>query len=137
MENNNNNNTHKLSFVNILFLTFLGVMILLFKFYKTKGNFCHDSCSSINSELDIIRCLDACAINGEDFREPITPQKILSIFLIVVLLSFLLYLFINNFILRRNGTNRILAFFQWLKELKRKLFYKNVYDKFDYKKFDD
>ena len=137
---NNNNRGHKLTYKNIFFLCFFGLLIVIFKYYFTRGDFCHQSCININSELDIIRCLDACAINGEDFREPITFNKIFSMIVILILLSSLLYLFINYFIIRRNGRNvrdKIIQFIQYLKDLKDKLLNKNKYEKLGYKKFDD
>ena len=121
---NNNNKGHKLTYKNIFFLCLFGLLIVIFKYYFTRGDFCHQSCININSELDIIRCLDACAINGEDFREPITFNKIFSMIVILILLSSLLYLFINYFIIRRNGRNvrdKIIQFIQYLKDLKDKL----------------
>ena len=137
---NNNNKGHKLTYKNIFFLCLFGLLIVLFKYYFTRGDFCHQSCININSELDVIRCLDACAINGEDFREPITFNKIFSMIVILILLSSLLYLFINYFIIRRNGRNvrdKIIQFIQYLKDLKDKLLNKNKYEKLGYKKFDD
>ena len=137
---NNNNRGHKLTYKNIFFLCLFGLLIVIFKYYFTRGDFCHQSCININSELDIIRCLDACAINGEDFREPITFNKIFSMIVILILLSSLLYLFINYFIIRRNGRNvrdKIIQFIQYLKDLKDKLLNKNKYEKLGYKKFDD
>ncbi len=137
---NNNNKGHKLTYKNIFFLCLFGLLIVIFKYYFTRGDFCHQSCININSELDIIRCLDACAINGEDFREPITFNKIFSMIVILILLSSLLYLFINYFIIRRNGRNvrdKIIQFIQYLKDLKDKLLNKNKYEKLGYKKFDD
>ena len=59
---------------------------------------------------------------------------------ILILLSSLLYLFINYFIIRRNGRNvrdKIIQFIQYLKDLKDKLLNKNKYEKLGYKKFDD
>ena len=137
---NNNNRGNKLTYKNIFFLCLFGLLIVIFKYYFTRGDFCHQSCININSELDIIRCLDACAINGEDFREPITFNKIFSMIVILILLSSLLYLFINYFIIRRNGRNvrdKIIQFIQYLKDLKDKLLNKNKYEKLGYKKFDD
>ena len=138
---NRNKAPHKLTFTNILCLSLFGISIILFKIYTTKGNLCHDTCSNINSELDVIRCLDACAVNGEDFREPLTFKKILSCIIIVVLLSFILYQFINNFIIRRNGSSKIIEFIekikQLLKEFKDKIFNKGKYENFGYKKIDD
>ena len=137
MNNNNKNKKNKLSFFNILLLGLFGLIILIFKFYFTRGNYCHDMCQNINSELDIIRCLDACAVNAEDFREPVSFTKIILFIVIIVILSFLLHLFINNFIIRRNGRDKILEFIQRLKELKDRLFNKNKYEQFGYKKLDD
>ena len=128
---------NKLTFTNIFFLTLFGLLIVTFKYYFTKGNLCHDTCSNINSELDVIKCLDACAINGEDFREPLSFNKILMIIIILIVLSFLLHQFINNFIIRDNGRNKILQFIQTLKNLKDKLLNKDKYEKLGYKKFDD
>ena len=134
---NNNIKGRKLTFKNILFLSFIGLIIILLKYYYTRGNFCHDTCSSINSELDLIRCLDACAVNGEDFREPISFKKVISFIIIIILLSFLLYQFINNFIIRRDRSNKILQFIQRIKEFKDRLINANKYEKYGYKKLDD
>ena len=134
---NNKIKGRKLTFKNILFLSFFGLIIILLKYYYTRGNLCHDTCSSINSELDVIRCLDACAVNGEDFREPLSFKKIISFIIIIILLSFLIYQFINNFIIRRDRSNKILQFIQRIKELKDRLINKNKYEKYGYKKLDD
>ena len=134
---NKSKKENKLTFTNIFFLTLFGLLIVTFKYYFTKGNLCHETCSNINSELDVIKCLDACAINGEDFREPLSFNKILMIIIILIVLSFLLHQFINNFIIRDNGRNKILQFIQTLKNLKDKLLNKDKYEKLGYKKFDD
>ena len=134
---NKSKKENKLTFANIFFLTLFGLLIVTFKYYFTKGNLCHETCSNINSELDVIKCLDACAINGEDFREPLSFNKIFMIIIILIVLSFLLHQFINNFIIRDNGRNKILQFIQTLKNLKDKLLNKDKYEKLGYKKFDD
>ena len=137
---NKDNKGHKLTYKNIFFLCLFGLLIVMLKYYFIKGDFCHDSCVNINSELDVIRCLDACANNGEDFREPITFNKILFMLIVILLLSALLYLFISYFILRRSartGRNKILEFIQYLKDLKDRLLNKNKYEKLGYKKLDD
>ena len=134
---NKSKKENKLAFSNIFFLTLFGLLIVIFKYYFTKGNICHETCSNINSELDVINCLDACAINGEDFREPLSFNKIFMTIIILIVLSFLLHQFINNFIIRENGRNKILQLIQALKNLKDKLFNKDKYEKFEYKKFDD
>ena len=59
------------------------------------------------------------------------------IIIILIVLSFLLHQFINNFIIRDNGRNKILQFIQTLKNLKDKLLNKDKYEKLGYKKFDD
>ena len=138
MQNNDNHHRRKLTFGNILFLCLLGLLIILFKFYFIRGgNLCHETCSYINSELDVIRCLDACAINADDYREPITFTKIISIIIIIVILSFILYQFINNFIIRGNGNNIILEFIKKIKNLRNRLLNKYRYEKLGYKKLDD
>ena len=134
---NKSKKENKLTFSNIFFLTLFGLLIVTFKYYFTKGNLCHETCSNINSELDVINCLDACAINGEDFREPLSFNKIFMTIIILIVLSFLLHQFINNFIIRENGRNKILQLIQALKNLKDKLFNKDKYEKLEYKKFDD
>ena len=134
---NKTKKTHKLTFTNIFFLTLFGLLIVIFKYYFTKGNLCHETCSNINSELDVIKCLDVCAINGEDFREPLSFNKIFLFIIILIVLSVLLHQFINNFIIRNNGRNKILQLIQALKNLKNKLLNKNKYENLGYKKFDD
>ena len=134
---NKSKKENKLTFTNIFFLTLFGLLIVILKYNFTKGNLCHETCSNINSELDVIKCLDACAINGEDFREPLSFNKIFMTIIILIVLSFLLYQFINNFIIRDNGRNKILQLIQVLKNLKDKLFNKDKYEKLEYKKFDD
>ena len=134
-----NNHIHqkKLTIKNLLFLSILGLMILIFKFYFIKGDFCHDTCSNINSELDIIRCLDACAINGEDFREPISFKKIIIYTLIILTLSFFIYQFLNNFIIKREGKNKILNLIKKIKQFKDALINGNKYEKDGYRKLED
>ena len=134
---NKSKKENKLTFTNIFFLTLFGLLIVILKYNFTKGNLCHETCSNINSELDVIKCLDACAINGEDFREPLSFNKIFMTIIILIVLSFLLYQFINNFIIRDNGRNKILQLIQVLKNLKDKLLNKDKYENLGYKKLDD
>ena len=134
---NKSKKENKLTFTNIFFLTLFGLLIVILKYNFTKGNLCHETCSNINSELDVINCLDACAINGEDFREPLSFNKIFMTIIILIVLSFLLYQFINNFIIRDNGRNKILQLIQVLKNLKDKLLNKDKYENLGYKKLDD
>ena len=134
---NKSKKENKLTFSNIFFLTLFGLLIVILKYNFTKGNLCHETCSNINSELDVIKCLDACAINGEDFREPLSFNKIFMTIIILIVLSFLLYQFINNFIIRDNGRNKILQLIQVLKNLKDKLLNKDKYENLGYKKLDD
>ena len=110
----------KLTFKNILFLLSLGLLIILFKYFLTRGNFCHDSCQNINSELDLIKCLDACSINAEDYREPVSNIKIVLYSSILVIFFIFLFRCINNSA-RRNTNNTFLRFLQWIKKLKDSL----------------
>ena len=134
---NRNIEGRKLTFKNILFLSIFGLILVLLKYNFTKGNLCHETCSNINSELDLIRCLDACAINGEDFREPVAFKKVISYIIIIVLLAFLLYQFLHNFIIRRDRSNIFLQFIQRIKEFKDSLINQYKYEKYGYKKLDD
>ena len=134
---NRNIKGRKLTFKNILFLSIFGLILVLLKYNFTKGNLYHETCSNINSELDLIRCLDACAINGEDFREPVTFKKVISYIIIIVLLAFLLYQFLHNFIIRRDRSNIFLQFIQRIKEFKDRLINQYKYEKYGYKKLDD
>ena len=141
MENKNKGQSNKLTFTNILLLSLFGLSIIIFKVYFTKKDLCHESCANINSELDVIRCLDACAVNAEDFREPITFTKIISYIIIIVLLSFILHLFINNFIVRNDGNSKIHQLIEkirnFLKEIKNRILKREKYNNFGYKKLDD
>ena len=110
----------KLIFKNILFLISLGLIIILFKYFLTRGNFCHDSCQNINSELDLIKCLDACSINAEDYREPVSNIKIVLYSSILVIFFIFLFRFINKSA-RRYTNNTFLRFLQWIKKLKDSL----------------
>ena len=110
----------KLTFKNILFLISLGLIIILFKYFLTRGNFCHDSCQNINSELDLIKCLDACSINAEDYREPVSNIKIVLYSSILVIFFIFLFRCINNSA-RRYTNNTFLRFLQWIKKLKDSL----------------
>ena len=71
------NKKHKLTFKNIVFLSIFGLLIIVLKYYFTRSDACRDNCININSELDVIRCLDACAINSEEFLEPVSYTKII------------------------------------------------------------
>ena len=141
MENRNRGQSNKLTFSNILLLSLFGLSIIIFKIYFTKKDLCHESCSSINSELDVIRCLDACAVNAEDFREPITFRKIISYIIVIVLLSFILNLFINNFIIRNDRNNKFQQLIErirnFFKEIKDRILKREKYNNFGYKKLDD
>ena len=135
MENKNDKN--KFTLKNITLLMIFGVLIIGFKYYSTKGDFCKDSCTNINSELDIIKCLDACSINAEDYREPISNTKIIIYVSILVIFFVFLIRFINN-INRGNINLNNLAnrFIQWIKKLKNKLSKKDKSDNDGYKKLE-
>ena len=135
MENKNDKN--KFTLKNITLLMIFGVLIIGFKYYITKGDFCKDSCTNINSELDIIKCLDACSINAEDYREPISNTKIIIYVSILVIFFVFLIRFINN-INRGNINLNNLAnrFIQWIKKLKNKLLKKDKSDNDGYKKLE-
>ena len=125
----------KLTFKNILFLLSLGLLIILFKYFLTRGNFCHDSCQNINSELDLIKCLDACSINAEDYREPVSNIKIVLYSSILVIFFIFLFRCINNSA-RRNTNNTFLRFLQWIKKLKDSLINQEKMEFNKYKKFE-
>ena len=125
----------KLTFKNILFLISLGLIIILFKYFLTRGNFCHDTCQNINSELDLIKCLDACSINAEDYREPVSNIKIVLYSSILVIFFIFLFRCINN-CARRNTNNTFLRFLQWMKKLKDSLINQEKLEYNRYKKFE-
>ena len=135
MENKNDKN--KFTLKNITLLMIFGVLIIGFKYYITKGDFCKDSCTNINSELDIIKCLDACSINAEDYREPISNTKII----IYVSILIIFFVFLIRFIININRGNINLnnlanRFIQWIKKLKNKLSKKDKSDNDGYKKLE-
>ena len=135
MENKNDKN--KFTLKNITLLMIFGVLIIGFKYYITKGDFCKDSCTNINSELDIIKCLDACSINAEDYREPISNTKIIIYASIIIIF----WIFLIRFIINMNrGTinlnifaNRII---QWIKRLKNKLTKNDKIENYGYRKIE-
>ena len=127
----------KLTFTNIFFLSVFGLFILIFKYNMTKVDICHQTCSNINSELDIIRCLDVCAANGEEFREPLSFNRVIFMLILVILLGYLFYQFINNFVIRRDGREKLLKLIRKIKDFKDRLLYKHIYEKYGYKKLDD
>ena len=135
MENKNDKN--KFTLKNITLLMIFGVLIIGFKYYITKGVFCKESCTNINSELDIIKCLDACSINAEDYREPISNTKIIIYVSILIIFFVFLIRFINN-INRGNINLNNLAnrFIQWIKKLKNKLSKKDKSNNDGYKKLE-
>ena len=135
MENKNDKN--KFTLKNITLLMIFGVLIIGFKYYITKGDFCKESCTNINSELDIIKCLDACSINAEDYREPISNTKII----IYVSILIIFFVFLIRFIININRGNINLnnlanRFIQWIKKLKNKLSKKDKSDNDGYKKLE-
>ena len=109
----------KLSLRHILYMILFGLLIIIFKYYLIRVDPCRDSCSNINSEIDLIKCLDACSINAEDYREPISNTKIMLYSMIVILFFFFLYNFINNDDIGNN--NLILHFLNWVKKIKDKV----------------
>ena len=133
----NEHTKKKLTPKNILLLFLFGLLIIIFKYYLTRGDFCKESCTNINSELDIIKCLDACSINSEDYREPISYTKIIIYASIIIIFWFFLIRFIIN-INRGNIDLNNLAnrFIQWLKKLKNKLTNKDKAENYGYKKLE-
>ena len=135
MENKNDKN--KFTLKNITLLMIFGVLIIGFKYYITKGDFCKDSCTNINSELDIIKCLDACSINAEDYREPISNTKIIIyVSILVIFFVFLIRFIININRGNINLNNLANRFIQWIKKLKNKLSKKDKSDNDGYKKLE-
>ena len=139
MENANNENK-KLTPTKILFISLLGMSLIWLKFYLTKSDFCHDSCVSINSELDVMKCLDACAVNGNDFKTPITFKKIFGYLILVVTLTLVLIKILDTIFINKNGnkySKKIVELLQRLKEMKDNFLSKGKDNDFNYKKFDD
>ena len=136
MENENKKGQKKkLTVKNILFLILLGLLIILFKFFLTRPNFCADTCSNINSELDVIKCLDACSINAEDYRDPVSNIKIIIYSSIVIIFFVILFRYIINSE-RRNTNNFFLQFLLWIKKIKNNLLNDEKQIKNDYKKLE-
>ena len=135
MENKNDKN--KFTLKNITLLMIFGVLIIGFKYYITKGDFCKESCTNINSELDIIKCLDACSINAEDYREPISNTKIIIYVSIIIIFWIFLIRFIINMnrgtINLNNFANRII---QWIKRLNNKLTKNDKIENYGYRKIE-
>ncbi len=125
----------KLTFKHILFLTSLGLLIVIFKYFLIRSNTCHDTCQNINSELDVIKCLDACSINAEDYREPVSFIKIVLYSSVIII--FFIFIFRNiNSSERRNSNNAFLRFLQWMKKLKDSLVNREKQDKNKYRKIE-
>ena len=129
------NKKHKLTFKNIVFLSIFGLLILVLKYYFTRSDACRDNCININSELDVIRCLDACAINSEEFLEPVSYTKIILYSFIFIIFVIVLLRFINIYN-SRNIKNNIIEFIRWIKQLKENIFSREKNDDFRYKKFE-
>ena len=131
----NGDEKKKLTLKNISLLILFGLLIITFKYYLTRGDFCKESCTNINSELDIIKCLDACSINAEDYREPVSNIKIVLYSSILVIFFIFLFRCINN-CARRNTNNTFLRFLQWIKKLKDSLINQEKLEYNRYKKFE-
>ena len=133
----NGDKQKKLTLKNISLLILFGLLIITFKYYLTRGDFCKESCTNINSELDIIKCLDACSINAEDYREPISNTKIIIYASIIIIFWIFLIRFINNMnrgtINLNNFANRII---QWIKRLKNKLTKNDKIENYGYRKIE-
>ena len=129
------NKKHKLTFKNIVFLSIFGLLIIVLKYYFTRSDACRDNCININSELDVIRCLDACAINSEEFLEPVSYTKIILYSFIFIIFLIVLLRFIINYN-SRNINNKIIQFIRWIKQLKDNIFSREKNDDFGYKKFE-
>ena len=132
---NKNEKKSQIILKNILFLLLIGLLIILFKFFLIRPNFCADNCSNINSELDVIKCLDACSINAEDYREPVSFIKIIIYSLIVIIFFAIIWNYINNNE-RRNINNIFIQFLLWIKKIKNNFLYRNKKIENDYKKFE-
>ena len=131
----NGDQKKKLNFKHILFLTSLGLLIVMLKYFLIRGNTCHDTCQNINSELDVIKCLDACSINAEDYREPISYIKIVLYSSVIIIFFLFLFRYINNYD-RRNTNNAFLRFLQWMKKLKDSLINREKKDENKYRKIE-
>ena len=129
------NKKHKLTFKNIVFLSIFGLLIIVLKYYFTRSDACRDNCININSELDVIRCLDACAINSEEFLEPVSYTKIILYSFIFIIFLIVLIRFIINFNSRKIN-NKIIQFIRWIKQIKENIFSREKNDDFRYKKFE-
>ena len=129
------NKKHKLTFKNIVFLSIFGLLIIVLKYYFTRSDACRDNCININSELDVIRCLDACAINSEEFLEPVSYTKIILYSFIFIIFLIVLIRFIINFNSRKIN-NKIIQFIRWIKQIKENALNREKNDDFRYKKFE-
>ena len=130
----NGDKRRKSSLKYLLFLILFGLLIIIFKYYLIRSDLCHETCSNINSELDIIKCLDSCSINSEDYREPISYFKILLYSSIVLIF----FTFIYRFIKKNNGGNNniIIQLFQRIKRFKDNLRNHEKKEKNGYKKIE-
>ena len=141
MENTKSNNENKkLTPAKILFFSLLGLALIWLKFYFTRSDFCHDSCVSIKSELDVMKCLDACAVNGNDFKAPITFKKVFGYLILVVSLALILIKILDTIFINKNGnkySQKIIQMLERLKEMKDSFFSKGKDNDYSYKKFDD
>ena len=89
----------------VIFIIGFCFTIILFKQYMLIPDPCKSSCKRINSEIDLINCLDACSANYLDLipNKGISFQKLLFTLSITLILTFILIRFINNMIIHEDN----------------------------------
>jgi len=75
------------------------------KFFLLKKNICEKNCQFINNELDLIKCLDSCAINSNEIIENKFPKEKFFFLLTIEISSFILFVWIINKIVLENRFN--------------------------------
>jgi hypothetical protein len=83
------------NFKAIYFFLF-AIIFFNLKFFLMKKNLCEKNCQIINNEIDLINCLDSCAINSNEIIENNFPKGKFFLLLTIEISSFILIVWIIN-----------------------------------------
>ena len=116
----------------IIFFLF-AIMLINLKFFLFKPNVCKKNCQYISNEIDLINCLDSCAVNSNEFIDNSFPKNKFFLLLTIIISSFMLIIwFINKIVLEDNLNLNIICQFFPDKYLQEKLLYKDNDIKINY-----
>ena len=99
--------------IKAIYFFLFAIIFFNLKFFLTKKNLCEKNCQVINNEIDLINCLDSCAINSNEIIENNFPKAKFFLLLTIEISSFILIVWIINkiFIEKKLNLNSFYEYF--------------------------